>query len=371
MVVLVAGTVGTFAAVAPASATLSVRGTKAAAVFHATTEVADTAAFHPNLVDGDLTNAWGLAFFPGGPLWVSDNNSGDASAYAGGISGGPVSLQLTVPVPGGNPTGQVYNSFGMFPTGGAGGPSALFIVATDSIGAAQSPGEIAAWDGGTSFVVEDSPTGGPGGTTPTGAVFKGLAIAATAAGPELFATDVANAKVDVFNDAFAPMSTPTEFVDPSIPSGFTPFGIEVLKNDVYVTYGMQNGTKTDVVPGAGLGFVDVFTVNGTLVKHLVAGGPTSPLDEPWGLALAPKHFGHVSGKLLVGNLGNGVINVFNPKNGKFMGAVMSGAGQPIMIDRLWALKAGTSTFGGVRSVVFSSGPNAYADGTLGVLSPGP
>jgi hypothetical protein len=84
------------------------------------------------------------------------------------------------------------------------GVPADFIVDTDSVGKAQSPGEIAAWDGGASFVVEDSAKGGAGGKTPAHAVFKGLALATTpAAGPELFAADVANAKVDVFNRDFA------------------------------------------------------------------------------------------------------------------------------------------------------------------------
>ena len=94
----------------------------------------------------------------------------------------------------------------------------MFIVDTDSIGSTQSPGQIEAWNGGAKFVVEDSPTGGAGGKGPARAVFKGLALApSTMAGPELFAADVANATVDVFNKNFAPMSTPGEFKDPNLP----------------------------------------------------------------------------------------------------------------------------------------------------------
>ncbi len=155
---------------------------------------------------------------------MSDNNSGNATLYSGGINGSPVSLDLTVPVPGGNPTGQVANSTSDFPVGGSTGSAAIFIIDTDSIGSTQSPGEIAAWNGGADFTVEDSPTGGPGGTTPKGAVFKGLALSSLPkAGPELFAADVANAKVDVFNKDFAPLHRPGEFVDPAIPKGYAPF----------------------------------------------------------------------------------------------------------------------------------------------------
>ena len=92
-----------------------------------------------------MTNAWGLAAGAGSPLWVSDNNSSDATVYSGGINGSAVKLDLTVPVPGGNATGQVANTdASAFPVGGSSGSPADFIVATDSIGSQQSPGEIAA-----------------------------------------------------------------------------------------------------------------------------------------------------------------------------------------------------------------------------------
>jgi uncharacterized protein (TIGR03118 family) len=332
--------------------------------------IANKASLGAKLVDPNLTNAWGLAAGPSSPIWVSDNNSGMATVYSGGMMGGPVSLDLTVPVPGGNPTGQVFNPTSKFKVGGQNGSPAIFIVATDSVGAMQSPGEIAAWNGGASFVVEDSPTGGPGGTTPAGAVFKGLALSTTAmAGPELLAADVANGRVDIFDGKFAPVNAPTEFVDPAIPTGYAPFGIQELNGEIYVTYGKQNATKTDVVPGAGLGFVDKYSVDGALIKHLVSGGSGSPLNEPWGLAIAPAGFGPFAGKLLVGNLGNGWINVFKPKSGKYLGALKTPSGQPIVIDGLWGLRVGNSAFGGPTSVIFSAGPNTNQDGLVGILKP--
>jgi uncharacterized protein (TIGR03118 family) len=338
--------------------------------FAQTNLVANKSTFGAKLVDPNLTNAWGLASAAGSPIWVSDNNSGNATAYSGGVNGSPVSLALTVPVPGGNPTGQVANPTADFPVGGTSGSAAIFIVDSDSIGTTQSPGEIAAWNGGTQFVVEDSPTGGPGGTTPPGAVFKGLALSALpTAGPELFAADVANARVDVFNKDFAPVSTPAEFIDPYIPRGYAPFNVQALHKNIYVTYGKQNATKTDVVPGAGLGFVDEYNPNGVLLKHLVTGGTGSPLNEPWGLAFAPKGFGPFAGKLLVGNRGNGWINVFDPTTGGHLGALENTSSAPIVLPGLWGLRVGNSTFGGTNALVFSSGPNNYGNGLVGILTP--
>jgi uncharacterized protein (TIGR03118 family) len=346
-------------------------GTAAANSFTRTNLIASNSSFGAKLVDKNLTNAWGLAAGPNEPLWVSDNNSGMATVYSGGVKGSAVSLELTVPVPGGNPTGQVFNGdSSAFHVGGASGGAADFIVDSDSIGTKQSPGEIAAWNGGAKFVVEDSPTGGPGGKTPAKAVFKGLAEATTpTAGPELFATDVANASVDIFNSKFAPVSAPTEFKDPKIPSDYTPFNVQLLGGDLYVSYGKQNASKTDVVRGAGLGYVDVYSVDGKLLHHLVSAGTTSPLNAPWGLAIAPKGFGPFAGDLLVGNLGNGWINAFNPTTGAFAGTLDGSNGYPITISGLWGLQVGNSAFGGASSLVFSAGPGGYSDGLVGELNP--
>ena len=357
-------------AVGPAALAANRPATPAPNDFTQTNLVANNASSGAQLVDPNLTNAWGLAASSTGPIWVSDNNSGDASVYSGGVKGSSVSLDLTVPVPGGNPTGQVFNTTSDFPVGGSTGPAAIFIVDSDSIGSKQSPGEIAAWDGGSAFVVEDSPTGGPGGDTPANAVFKGLALSSLPkAGPELFAAYVANAQVDVFNMDFVPLSTPTEFRDPAIPAGYAPFNVQQLGSDIYVTYGKQNKAKTNVVAGAGRGYVDVYTPNGVLIKHLISGGSKSQLNEPWGLAVAPNGFGPFAGKLLVGNLGNGWINVFNRTTGAYLGALEDGSGYPIAIDGLWGLRVGTSAFGGTNALIFSAGPAGYRDGLLGTLTP--
>jgi uncharacterized protein (TIGR03118 family) len=333
--------------------------------FGQTNLIANKASYKANLTDPNLTNAWGLAAGPGEPIWVSDNNSGNAGVYGGGIKGSKVTLELTVPVPGGNPTGQVFN-----PDSAAfhvAGTASIFIVDTDSTGKTQSPGEIAAWNGGATFVVEDSVKGGPGGKVAPHAVFKGLAIAANPkAGPELFATDVADGKIDVFNGAFHPVSTPKEFRDPKIPAGYVPFNVQNLGGRLYVTYGKQNKAKTDVAAGKGLGFVDVYSVDGKLLHHLAAHGA---LNAPWGLAIAPKGFGPYPGDLLVGNLGNGWINAYNPTTGKYLGWLAYKNGKPVAISGLWGLRVGNSAFGGGSSLIFSAGPAGYGNGLVGILSP--
>jgi len=63
-----------------------------------------------DLMDPDLVNAWGLAFGPSTPAWVADNGTDVATLYAGDVAGSAVTkVPLTVSIPGGAPTGQVFN----------------------------------------------------------------------------------------------------------------------------------------------------------------------------------------------------------------------------------------------------------------------
>src|SRR5207302_9207445 len=58
-----------------------------------------------------LVNAWGLAYGPGGPIWISDQGSGWSTLYKGG--GGKIPFQVAIPSARGagvgSPTGIVYN----------------------------------------------------------------------------------------------------------------------------------------------------------------------------------------------------------------------------------------------------------------------
>jgi len=72
----------------------------------------------------------------------------------------------------------------------------------------------------------------------------------------------------------------------------------------------------------------------------------------------------------VGNLGNGWINAFDPMTGKFQGVLDNASGYPITINGLWGLRVGNSAFGGSSSLVFSAGPNAYNNGSVGLINPG-
>ena len=174
--------------------------------------------------------------------------------------------------------------------------------------------------------------------SPSGAVYKGLAIG-TAATPSgtgtfLYAANFNSGKVDVFDSSFKPASG-FSFTDPSPPPvppgavGWAPFNVYNDGNGhLFVSYAAQNAAKHDDVAGLGNGFIDEFDTNGNFIKRVATGGV---LNSPWGLDIAPAGFGAFANDLLVGNFGNGGINVFDPNTDLFLGTLTDSNGNPIVI----------------------------------------
>jgi len=319
-----------------------------------------------NLPDSDLVNAWGLAASPGtnaspgSPLWVADNGSDVATLYKG-ISATSVSkVPLTVSVTGAAPTGQVFNGDGsafIVKDGQGNSGSALFIFDTEN-------GTIDGWApnvGGPppSMVTEVARNNG------ANAVYKGLAEATVKGKSFLYATNFRSGRVEAYDSTFTPVEMPGGlFVDRGLPTGYGPFGIAEIKGMLYVSFAKQDSTLHDDVGGSGHGFVDVFTNNGKFVRRLVSRGA---LDSPWGMALAPAGFGQFSGDLLVGNFGNGLINVYNPDNGAHLGVLRRSNGVPIQIDGLWGLMFGNGNAAKTNQLIFSAGPSHESHGLLGKI----
>jgi len=166
------------------------------------------------------------------------------------------------------------------------------------------------------------------------------------------------------------VSKPGMFVDPKLPAGYAPFDIASLGGRVYVTYAMQKPDKHDDQAGAGLGFVDVFDMNGQLLRRLSRHGK---LNSPWGLALAPNNFGPFSGALLVGNFGDGHINAYSAGSGRFIGTLRNEAGAPIQIDGLWGIRFGNGSSGGgalapTNTLYFAAGIGEEQHGLFGAIT---
>jgi uncharacterized protein (TIGR03118 family) len=315
--------------------------------------------------DSNLVNAWGLDAGPTTPWWISDNGTGKATLYF--VNSGAITI-FTVPGAGGaqgNPTGLVFNGgTGFVVNNGVGAPSAArFIFSSED-------GTISAFKGAPIVTVVPNPN-----APAHGAIYKGLAIDSRTAGQFLYATDFHNGKVDVFDSSFHAVTLTGTFIDPDLPAGFAPFGIQNINGTLYVTYALQDQDAEDDVAGPGNGFVDAFDTSGNLIRRVASMGE---LNSPWGLALAPADFGRFSGDLLVGNFGDGRIHAFDPEtltaDGEFeaVGLLHSAAGRPIQIEGLWALQFGKGTTassanGTTNTLFFTAGPADEEHGLFGSI----
>jgi hypothetical protein len=125
--------------------------------------------------------------------------------------------------------------------------------------------------------------------------------------------------------------------DPNLPAGLAPHGIRVIGNQIYVAYAMQDAAKHDAQPGAGLGQVDIFDMNGNFVSTFVAAG--GQLNAPWGVVAAPATFGTFPNAILVGNFGDGTINAFDT-TGKFLGQLTDSSNNVLVNPGLWDMVFG-------------------------------
>ena len=90
------------------------------------------------------------------------------------------------------------------------------------------------------------------------------------------------------------------------------------------------------------------------------------------MMLAPSNFGVVANQVLIGNFGDGHINVFTP-GGQALGQLMTQRGRAsatLKIDGLWKLLNGNGAAGVITDTVyFSASPDKEKNGLFGTLFP--
>jgi uncharacterized protein (TIGR03118 family) len=320
------------------------------------------------VTDPTLVNAWGIAMNPNGAIWVSSAETGLSEVYAGDVNGSAITEPFEVTIPGGSPTGQVFNGTTDFAvTDGTNTRPAAFIFASET-------GFITGWSPAVGAVPGAPPpsrVAEVGFQATDGANYKGLALAKVGAANFLFATDFHNGKIDVIDGQFHKVTLGTgglgTFTDPDLPAGYAPFGIALVNGKLYVSYAKQDADAEDDVAGRGNGFVGVFETNGQFVGRLVSGGD---LNSPWGMVQAPAGFGDFGGALLVGNFGDGKINAYDPTTGRQLGTLSSSPGHPVVIDGLWGLGFRTGPAGVDRNALYyAAGPDDETHGLLGKITP--
>jgi uncharacterized protein (TIGR03118 family) len=341
------------------------------------------------VTDPQLINPWGISRGSGSPWWVSDNATGFSTLYNG--AGAKQSLVVTIPpadpnnkkTPTGTPTGTIFNGSQADFLLAAGKP-AVFLFSTND-------GTIAGWNPGvaaTLAVTVVKTTDGSGYTGLTSAFINGKAF--------LYAANFNKGRVDVYDNAFHRVnltaepsdrnagddderSSESSFVDENLPRGYVPFNVQAIGNDIVVTYALHEEGARFESDGPGLGFVDIYSSTGRLLRRFEHG---DWLNAPWGVTLAPLDFGRFSHDLLIGQFaggGNtqssGFIAAYDLATGKFDGLLQDAGGKPLAINGIWALSPGNvspnnndAAAAPAAEVYFTAGPNHTTGGLFGYLT---
>jgi uncharacterized protein (TIGR03118 family) len=302
-----------------------------------------------------LVNPWGIASSSTSPFWISDNHRGVSTLYNGAGQPFPVGSPLVVTIPGGSPTGVVFNTN----SSAFNGDVFLFV---------SEDGTISGWRGALGTTAETLQAGSSAN------VYKGTTEATIGGNTYLYTANFLNGTIDVLKGTAGAPNLAGNFTDPNLPSGYAPFNIQNINGKLYVTYALQDAAKQDDVAGAGHGFVDVYDTDGNFIKRLISNGP---LNSPWGMALAPAGFGEYSNDLLIGNFGNGLINAFDPATGNLVGNLLNGTGNPLTIEGLWGLRFGNGGPSGFNpdflyfTAGISDGGSVEDHGLFGSIRPVP
>ena len=373
--------------------------------------VANKANYKPSLsVEPGMIDAWGISIRPkgaGGHFWVLGKET--SFEYVGDVTKSPDEKLRTlhqdsykvmqVPVGGDEhfATGTVFSgskdNFVITQTVADAEPitaPAKFMFASDG-------GIISAWterkkaDGtfdrslAANNVIDESASG---------AQFFGLAISSVY--DRLYAANFGKhtgSGIEVFDGKFQPLATKFDMPFDTNKNGevdageYAPFNIQNIEapdgsKHLFVAYAKtklcdkeglakKECKKGELYAGeedtdkAGQGRLAEFTEGGKLVRVWNDDGK---LSAPWGLAYAPADFGALSGKLLVGNFGDGTIAAFDPETRNFVTTMKNEKGKIVRIEKLWALIFGNGeSLGDSNALYFAAGPKDEKDGIFGSL----
>ena len=357
--------------------------------------VANTSGVAP-VTDPKLVNPWGLSRTSSSPWWISDNGTGLSTLYNGAGTINP--LVVTIPkanpnsktFPNGTPTGTIANAsptdFLLAP-----GAPADFLFSTID-------GTISGWNPSVGVAAGAAPPSTHAMVvvkTTDGSSYTGLTSATVNGNRYLYAANFNKGTVDVYNNAFQKVTLHSNgegdryrdgdddrpFTDDRLPRDFVPFNVQAIGNDIVVTFVLHQEGNPLETDGPGLGYVDIFSSNGRLLRRLQHG---DWLNAPWGVALAPLDFGIFSHALLVGQFagggtseGSGTIAAYDLATGSFMGLVQDATGKPLSINGLWALSPGNSAAAGsydpagspASELYFTAGTDHGTGGLFGYLKP--
>lgn len=337
----------------------------AAAQSYKVTNIISDGSVPATTMDAGFINPWAISFSP--TWWISAQGTGTNYVVS---SAGTIAFKVNVPAASattGLPAGSVTvaGATGMILPNGT---KASFLFST-------LDGTISGWNGklGTANSTAQIAIN----NSAAGASYPGLAILTTGTSSYILAANFGTGNaIEVYDNTFKTTKLAGSFTDPNLPANYAPFSVHIFGTQVFVAYALRSTTTPyRTVGGSGNGIVNVFDTSGNFVARVVTGGN---LNAPWGVAFAPANFGIFSNDLLIGNFGDGIINVYDPKTFSYLGQLMDANGKSLTYASLWELLPGGTAVAGTASVsggdtstvYFTAGLAGETHGLFGAITNG-
>jgi uncharacterized protein (TIGR03118 family) len=298
------------------------------------------AYYYPNMEDPH-----GLTLYGGVDLITdnSGNNTTTAFDLTGKLTGAPNPFNYSIA---GAPQASVEaDTQGAFLVSGEDDQPASVLFATNN---GKIFGLVAA--GTIGLALDDSSQG---------ANFTGITIATPGQLADVYVCDMANARIDVYNDDFQ-LQTGFSFTDPNLPAGFVPDNVvATANNEIAVSYVKLVGGVPQTSKGDGI--VDLYNNNGSFLNRVSSG-----LYEPYGMASAGSvGYGKYDGDLLIADHFTGNIYAYT-YSGVYVGSVRNSLGHLVTIPGLWSIDTDNPS-SGPADIYYSAEPLHGTSGEVGDL----
>ncbi|WP_213807481.1 TIGR03118 family protein [Granulicella sp. dw_53] len=353
----------TLAALALAIASLTLPATAQTGGAYKVTNLISDGSVPAVTTDANFINPWGMSASP--TWWISAQATGFSYvAQATGV----IPFKVIVPAASGLPTATGLPA-GCISTGALtgfllpNGTKASFLFST-------LDGTISGWNSklGTANAISQIVIN----NSAAKATYTDLALITNTTGSYILAANFGQGNaIEVYDSTFKLATLTGAFTDPTLPATYSPYSVHAIGTQVFVTYGVRTTTTPfRTVDAPGNGIVSVFDTSGKFIARAVTGGN---LNSPWGVAFAPASFGIFSNDLLIGNFGDGLINVYDPKTYAYLGQLIDGTGKPLTYASLWELLPGNTPISGgdPSTVYFTAGLAGEAHGLLAGISNDP
>lgn len=152
----------------------------------------------------------------------------------------------------------------------------------------------------------------------------------------LYATDFFNREIVSYDGQLNKLNYlfVDEYSEDPIPQNYAPYNIINIGDYLYVVYAEQRADDNQYVQlGVGNGYISIFDFKGNFVRRFVS---RNVLNAPWGVALSPSYFGYPAGSVMVGNNGDGLVNVFS-EGGSYLGTLSDASMNQICLGNLFGL----------------------------------